>query len=168
MRGKLILVLLGAGVSLIAISAIEKPPMVIYNPSPSAPVGWYTITHAKDYKTGDLVASNIPEWASNLAAERGYLPKNIPVIKTIIAGPATEFCVLDGALVVPEFEPFKVQYTDSEGRAMPVQQEGCRSLNAGEFLIGSINFDRSFDSRYFGSIRTADLIGHADFVGATE
>lgn len=168
MRDKLTLALLGAGLCLIAVGAFEKQPLLIYNPSPSAPIGWYKVTHTEDYKSGDLVAANIPEWAAGFAHSRGYLPQDLPVIKTIIGAPGTKFCIRDGSLIVSGLAPFVIYSTDSQGRAMPVQPEECRSLNADEFLLGSVSYERSFDSRYFGSVRRGDLIGRVDFIGETE
>ena len=168
MRGQLTLALIGAGLCLLAMGAVEKEPVLIYNPSPSASIGWYKVTHSNQYQIGDLVAANIPEWAAVLANSRGYLPENVPVIKTIIAAPGSQFCIRDGSLIVSGFAPFKIHFFDSQGREMPVQQDGCRRLDADEFLLGSVSYNRSFDSRYFGSVGHVDLIGRVEFIGETE
>ena len=168
MKGKLTLALLGGGLCLVALGAVEKQPLLIYNPSPSAPIGWYKVTHTNSYQIGDLVAANIPDWAADFAQSRGYLPENTPVIKTIIGAPGTQFCVRDGVLIVSGFMPLNIHSFDSQGREMPVEQEGCRRLSADELLLGSVRYDRSFDSRYFGSVQRTDLIGRVVFIGDAE
>ena len=168
MKRRLTLALLGAGLCLVAVGAVEKQPVLIYNPSPSASIGWYKVIHSNDYKIGDLVAANIPEWAAQLAHSRGYLPKDVPVIKTIIAAPGSQFCIRGGSLIVADVVPFDSYSTDSLRRELPVQPEGCRSLEAGEFLLASVNYDQSFDSRYFGSVGHSDLIGQVKFIGEVE
>ena len=168
MKRKLTLALLGGGLCLVAVGAVEKQPVLIYNPSPSASIGWYKVIHSNDYKIGDLVAANIPEWAAQLAHSRGYLPKDVPVIKTIIAAPGSQFCIRGSSLIVADFVPLELYYTESQGRELPVQPEGCRRLGAGEFLLGSLSYDRSFDSRYFGSIGRSDLIGRVEFIGESQ
>ena len=168
MKGQFTLALAAAAVCLVCAGAANKTPILIYNPSPSAPIGWYKLTRADDYQIGNLVAAKIPDWAAHFAHSRGYLPEDMPVIKTLIAGPETRFCIRGGVMTVPDFAPFVIHSTDSQGRDMPVQPDGCRSLDAGEYLLGSVSYDRSFDSRYFGSVGHADLIGRVSFIGEVE
>jgi conjugative transfer signal peptidase TraF len=156
------------GICLLGLSTTEKPPKLIYNPSSSAPIGWYAVTHKDDYKAGDMVAAQIPDWAAKMAQARGYLPIGAPVIKTIIATPGTQYCIRSRTLIVPNYPPFSHHSFDSQEREMPVQPDGCRSLNSGEYLIGSTTYERSFDSRYFGSVEHADLIGTVELIGAVE
>jgi type IV secretory pathway protease TraF len=58
-------------------------PRLLYNPSPSAPGGWYKLRPNEHARRGDLVAALAPENGAALAIEREYLPQNIPLIKTV-------------------------------------------------------------------------------------
>jgi type IV secretory pathway protease TraF len=50
-------------------------------------------------------------------------------------------------------------HSDSAGRPMPIWH-GCRTLKAGEiFLLAG--HPASFDSRYFGALRTEHAVGRA-------
>ena len=56
-------------------------PVLFYNPSYSAPVGWYKLRVNAPIVAGSQVAAYAPEWARVMADERGYLPYNYPLIK---------------------------------------------------------------------------------------
>ena len=80
----LYLTLIGIGALWIG-SVIRLDPFLFYNPSASAPIGWYRILPERPVARGDLVAARLPEAAGILASARGYLPGDIPVIKTVWA-----------------------------------------------------------------------------------
>ena len=160
------LVFAGTGLTFIGLSLIEREPRLLYNPSPSAPIGWYKITPSETYAVGDLVAAWLPEEAEILAAERGYLPERTPVIKTIVAGPEDRYCVENNTLIVGENVQFEIHHSDSQGRVMPVLSEGCRRLAGAKYMVVSERIIRSFDSRYFGEIDGSAIIGKAGLVGS--
>lgn len=162
------LVLAGAGVTMMGFSWIEREPTLLYNPSPSAPTGWYKISSSETYDVGDLVAAWLPKDAEKLAAERRYLPIKTPVIKTIIAAPGDRYCVENGYLIIDEATQFEIFRLDREGRVMPLLPVGCRRLGVGRFLIVSKRIGRSFDSRYFGEIDRSLIIGTAEVIGWAE
>jgi len=49
-------------------------PVLLYNPSYSAQVGWYKLHQNEPIRLGSQVAAYAPEWARKLADERDYLP----------------------------------------------------------------------------------------------
>lgn len=155
-------------VSLIALASLKRPPSILYNPSPSAPIGWYAIEPVDELLVGDLVATWLPKEAETLAAARGYLPANTPVIKTIFAIPGDYFCVYDDTLKIVGQPDRLILSTDSKGREMPALSEGCRSLARSEYLILSDQILSSFDSRYFGPVKPSDIIGTARYFGEVE
>ena len=75
-------------------------PRLLYNPSPSAPIGWYRLRPDTYAHRGDLVAALTPESGAALALERDYLPPNIPLIKTVWAVSGQEVCHVDGQVLV--------------------------------------------------------------------
>lgn len=151
-----------------SLSLNKHDPRLLYNPSPSAPIGWYKITPSDDYNVGDRVAVWLPESAEKLAVERGYLPKDIPIIKTIKAGPGDRYCIENQTLTLAQNQRYAILSFDSQGRELPVVGGGCRSLEAQEFLVLSDRVRTSFDSRYFGAVTESDIIGVADFLGESE
>jgi len=60
-------------------------PRLLYNPSQSAAVGWYRVQPNLPIERGLQVAAYAPQWARRLADERGYLPYDYPLIKTVWA-----------------------------------------------------------------------------------
>lgn len=161
-----VLTLGGAALGLLALASVERDPKVLYNPSLSAPIGWYEITQTEEYFVGDLVAAWLPKDAEILAQRRGYLPENTPVIKTIAAAAGDEYCVKDDALKIVGQPDRLILSTDSQGRDMPGQLEGCRRLKSGKFLLVSNLIETSFDSRYFGEVDRSELIGRAELIGS--
>ena len=156
------------GLTFLAASIPSKDPKLLYNPSPSAPVGWYKVKHKNGYEVGDMVAVQLPDWAEELAVKRGYIPPDIPVIKTIVGGPGDEYCVHESWLEVGDGRSFYIYHTDSRMRDMPVLTDGCRRLEVGKYLIASVSYDRSFDSRYFGPVDVSGIIGTVHFIGVME
>ena len=163
-----VLGLSAVGVSLIALSSIERDPKILYNPSPSAAIGWYEITPVDEFLVGDLVAAWLPKEAESTASARGYLPANTPIIKTIVARPGGVFCIENELLKIVDQPDRPIHVTDGQGREMPVLLDGCRSLGEWEYLIVSDHIDNSFDSRYFGPVIRSDIIGKAGYLGLVE
>jgi conjugative transfer signal peptidase TraF len=136
-----------------------SPPKIVYNVSDSVPIGWYRITATSTVTAGDLLLVRLPVEAMTLAAQRGYLPANVPLLKTVAAVAPQRVCVngdqvrVDGLLVARQLR------RDRQVRALPVWR-GCRRLMGEElFLLGS--HPESFDSRYFGPVSADAVIGRA-------
>ncbi|MBS7663594.1 S26 family signal peptidase [Pseudomonas lalucatii] len=152
-----------ATVSLLALAwaaLATSPPWLVYNASASVPIGWYRITPTGTVAAGDLLLVRLPAEAMTLAAQRGYLPANVPLLKTVAAVAPQKVCVqgnqvrIDGELVARRLR------RDRQGRAQPAWT-GCRHLVGDElFLLSTIN-PESFDSRYFGPVPVDAVIGRA-------
>lgn len=140
--------------------AIPNRVHLVYNPSDSVSRGWYRIVPADSLQVGGIVLARLPAQAVALAAQRGYLPTGIPLLKRIGALAPQRVCI-DGASVrIDDVVVAAVMRADGRGRPMSGWQQ-CRWLVRGElFLLSSTN-QVSFDSRYFGPIRAPDVIGSA-------
>jgi conjugative transfer signal peptidase TraF len=156
-------VVLGMDIGLAALLmplAIPNRVQLVYNPSDSVPRGWYHIVPAEALQVGSLVLARLPAPATAMAAQRGYLPTGVPLLKRIAAMAPQRVCV-DGttvridAVVVAEVMP-----TDGRGRPLSAWQQ-CRRLAHGELFLLSNTHPASFDSRYFGPIATVNVIGRA-------
>ena len=145
--------------------AFDLRPRVLYNPSLSAPVGWYRIEPKTSFYSDDRVAVFAPEEARKLASNRGYLPYDYPLIKIIWAGPGEMVCRSEAGIVsVPNRPDITALAQDSLGRDMPVWS-GCLMLEQNQYFIASPGHDHGWDSRYFGPVNIDDILGMALFLG---
>lgn len=151
-----------AGVSLQTILPPKKK--YVYNPTPSAPIGWYKIAANDNVKVGDFVAAYAPEDAMELAIERQYLPSNIPLLKSVWAVGGAEVCFENDRVSVPNYPVLTRFRQDNLGREMPVLS-GCFVLKQNEVFLISDKIGTSFDSRYFGAVPVKNVLGTAVFLG---
>ncbi|MDA5193692.1 S26 family signal peptidase [Govanella unica] len=134
------------------------PLKLVCNLSASAPTGFYWIAD-RSFARGDLVLAWLPATAASLAADRGYLPLGIPVLKQISALAGDEICRFGGSLFINGQFAAKALARDRRGREMPVWT-GCHRLGAQEvFLLNA--HPQSFDGRYFGAIAQDRVVGKA-------
>lgn len=171
MKRRILLPAIGAliGIGLLAVpTLIEPEPRLIYNPSPSAAIGWYGVHPGGAFGRGDLVASQLPGEARALADARGYLPSDVPVIKTVWAVAGDEICWQDGEAHVAGRPPLRLRAGDSQGRPLPRPPDGCITLGAGEIFLVSNRTETSFDSRYFGPVHTSLVIGPVRYIGSSD
>lgn len=164
-----LIVLSACGLAALAWASFVQPlPRLIYNPSDSVAVGWYRLDplqHPSDslshrLEVGSIVLTTLPPETAELAAQRGYLPDHIPLLKRVGAVAPQHVCIsanqvrIDGALVAALF------YTDRLGRELPAWPH-CRQLQPGELFLLSVTNPASFDSRYFGPVSVSTVIGVA-------
>jgi len=138
-------------------ASLTTDPLLIWNASASVPTGLYRRIGGP-FTRGDLVLAWLPAGARQLAAERGYLPHNVPLVKRV-AGLAGDMVCAEGAMVFINDKPVAIRLqTDKEGRSLPAW-EGCNLLQPGEvfLLMGSV--PDSFDGRYFGPVGRRQIIG---------
>ena len=146
-----------AGIALVGFSAIAYPrPRLIWNASASAPIGLYRVVSGAPER-GDFVLVRIPKSIEKLAAIRGYLPAGVPLIKRIAAVAGDDVCAFNGAIIVNGEIVVRQHDVDRAGRPLPRWNE-CRELVQGEFFLLGDAPD-SFDSRYFGPVSSARVIG---------
>lgn len=151
-------VALAALAGVLAPLAVTITPRLVYNPSASAPRGWYVVRAGTQVRAGDLVLAALPPYAAELAAARGYLPRGLPVVKRVAAVGGDRVCADRGVLDVSAGITIRALAQDRAGRSLS-PWSGCRVLRADEvFLLGERSA-ASFDSRYFGPVSRAALIG---------
>lgn len=139
-------------------------PRLLYNPSPSAPIGWYRLERDASVRRGDRVAVYVPEAVRILATERHYLPPNIPLIKTVWAVGGEEICHENGRVHATGRASLIVLTHDSRGRPLPLI-DGCYTLPDGHVFLVSTDIPSSFDSRYFGPVPVSDVLGRVHYLG---
>ena len=163
---RLVLALCAAfGIAALAGPALHPPAARwVYNPSDSVPRGWYRIepfepSHDVLY-VGDIVLARLPAEAAALAAQRGYLPERIPLLKRIGATAPQRVCMAGRTVHVDDVPVALARSADGQGRDLPLWSH-CRALRAAELFLLSATNPASFDSRYFGPIDAAAVLGRA-------
>ena len=144
--------------------AFPPKPVLLYNPTISAKVGWYKLLTNEPPKMGAQVAAYAPEWARILADERGYLPYDYPLIKTVWAVHGDKVCYNNSSVSVPKYPDIPLLGQDVLGRDMPVRS-GCIVLEAGQYMLLSPDVQTGFDSRYFGPVGIENILGHVEYLG---
>jgi conjugative transfer signal peptidase TraF len=153
------------GVAALAGPALHAPAARwVYNPTDSVPRGWYRIEAQRAstdaLHVGDIVLARLPAEAAALAAQRGYLPARVPLLKRIGATAPQRVCVAQRTVYVDDVPVALAREADGLGRGLPVWSP-CRALRAGELFLLSATNPASFDSRYFGPIDAAAVLGRA-------
>ena len=145
-----------SGIALLGLSAIARAPLLVWNASASTPIGLYRVTSGAPTR-GDLVLVQPSKSIAKLAAERGYLPAGVPLIKRIAAMSGDDVCAFDGAIIINGDVVAYQLKVDREGRPMP-RWDACRTLTGDEIFL-LLTPAGSFDSRYFGPVPRAQIIG---------
>jgi len=152
---------LGLGVVLLGATVVAPPaPRLVWNASASAAVGLYAVTPGAPAEAGDMVIAWLPGRYRALAAQRRYLPANVPLVKRVAAIAGDEVCALEREVFVNGRKVAERLAADGEGRPMP-WWEGCVRLRGHErFLLMTTN-PASFDGRYFGVTGGSEIVGKA-------
>lgn len=157
---------LGAGLGLLLASAAMPPrPRLVWNASASAPIGLYRISPGAPLKLGDMVIARVPEAVRSMAARRGYIPANVPLVKRVAAVPGDEICAFGPTLFVNGTRAADRRAVDGAGRPLP-WWTGCRRLRDGTLLLLMSDSPYSLDGRYFGPTARGDVIGKAGLLWA--
>jgi conjugative transfer signal peptidase TraF len=170
LRARIVLAALSAcGLAALAWASFVHPlPRLIYNPSDSVAVGWYRIDPL-DHRTGSLprplsvgsiVLTRLPAGAAALAAQRGYLPARVPLLKRVGAVAPQHVCIVDAMVWMDGVPVATALAADRLGRQLPSWPQ-CRRLRPGELFLLSVTNPASFDSRYFGPVNASAVIGVA-------
>lgn len=150
-----------AAVVAIAVPAfVETPDALIWNVTPSAPVGLYEVRPVTRLRRSDLVALEAPEPLRRFLAERNYVPPNIPLLKRVVALPGQTVCRIDRTITVDGAVMGAAQENDSFGRPMPIWQ-GCQRIAQGEIFLMTREVENSLDGRYFGPVPASAITGLA-------
>lgn len=152
---------------LLLVSTIAAPPkpLLVWNASPSAPIGLYFVHHSDHIMPGDMVVAWPPKAVRRLAADRRYIPYNVPLVKRVAAADHDWVCAfgdqvtIDGGWIIPR------RKLDGKGRRLPWWQ-GCKLVEGGQLFLMIEEHSDSFDGRYFGVTEPADVIGKAELLWA--
>ena len=155
-----IAVLTMLGAALLATVFVAPRPQLVWNASASSPIGLYAVSIPTRVTAGDMVVAWLPPSMRRLAAERRYLPGNVPVIKTVAAITGDRVCAIGDVILVNRRPVGRRQHADPIGRPLP-RWTGCRRLGDGDLLLLSVRSPLSFDGRYVGVTRAEFVVGRA-------
>jgi len=148
-------------VNLIAISMwIDPPPHLIWNASPSVPIGFYRVRVGDTVSRGDLAVVAPPPTIASFLDKGGYLPLGLPLLKRVAALPGQTVCRTRNTISIDGDAVAVAQTTDRLGRVLPVWS-GCRTLAADQLFFLNADREDSLDGRYFGPLPAATVIGRA-------
>jgi conjugative transfer signal peptidase TraF len=157
-----ILATISAGFVVTLASLQAHAPLVLYNGSGSAPLGFYRVEHRLPLR-GEIVVVRPAPLIDMMIVARGILAPEIPLVKQVAAVGGDLVCrskvdgtgvvSVNGKTIAETFEK------DREGRPLP-SWDGCLTLTEGEYFLLQPH-PYSFDSRYFGPVLRCDVIGVA-------
>jgi conjugative transfer signal peptidase TraF len=159
-RGAILAVLaLGVGVTALP-QTDNRPPWLVWNSSASVPIGLYAVRTIIDVHAGDLIVVRPPEPLVRFLADRGYLPRGVPLLKHVAALAGQSVCRIGRSVTIDAIEMGEARERDSRNRALPVWQ-GCRVVGQDEVFLMNPRSADSLDGRYFGPLPTASIVGRA-------
>ena len=156
-------VLLGmlAGLLLVAASAVQARPLVVWNATASTPVGLWRVLSAasrKHLRVGDYVLFWPNRRSARLFARRGYLPLGVPLLKRVAAVAGQAVCERDGKVSVDGRTVARALPVDGRGRRLAAWS-GCGRLPNDEIFVLIPSVPTSLDGRYFGPTPIRTVIG---------
>jgi conjugative transfer signal peptidase TraF len=165
-RGAILATLIGCAAASIAGPLLWTPPiLLVWNASASAPLGLYRVQPGARVGRGDMVVAWAPAPARKLAAQRRYIPANVPLVKRVAGVAGDRVCAMGQIILINgRTGSRRRRRRDPAGRPMP-SWKGCRLLSRGDYFLLMDN-PASFDGRYFGLTRKQEIIGKAVLVWA--
>lgn len=149
-----------AGTVIVLVSiALPPAPRIVWNASASAPVGLYVVTPGAWVEPGDMAVARVPGRYRQLAADRRYVPLDVPLVKRVAAYGGDKVCAAGNQILVNGRRAAVREVRDPKGRPMP-KWSGCIRLHGSEVFLLTDN-PASFDGRYFGVTKGSDVIGKA-------
>lgn len=143
----------------VAVAWLKPAPRFLWNASASAPTGLYRVDVGAPLRLGDLVAIAPPPTLETFLAQRGYVPRGVPLLKRVAGLPGALVC-RSGVFVTVNGEAVaRALARDRAGRPLPVWT-GCRVIGRDQLFLVNAARD-SLDGRYFGPMPAAGLLGTA-------
>jgi len=155
------LAITGIALAALLLPAVQRPPLrLVWNVSPSVPTGLYRIAPGVAPRPGDLVAVRPSPELARFMAERQYVESGALLIKPVAAGAGATVCRYGNAVTIDGAPVAIAREHDRLGRPLP-RWSGCLRLGVEQLFLVAPATPGSFDSRYFGPIDRAAIVGRA-------
>jgi conjugative transfer signal peptidase TraF len=156
----------GIGITLLGLTMAFPPaPRLVWNASASSADGLYAVTPGAPVDPGDMVIARVPDPWRMMAAQRRYIPANVPLVKRVAAAAGDEVCALGQEIFVNEKWVVERRLADAKGRPMP-WWSGCVRLSGRQLFLLMSDSPASFDGRYFGVTDSGLVVGKARLLWA--
>jgi len=135
---------------------------VIYNNTPSYPMGLYLVEKKASYDKGDLVLVCMGDNKDFLSKNKGYIKKSIIYCKNGFAPLIKKIVAMDGDKVEVTQREVLINGQKQKNSSLIEEVKPCygvHTLKQGEMWIMSDYHPASFDSRYFGTVATKNILG---------
>ncbi len=156
-RGKLLALLLVVVGLLFLCWPRTGGKILIYNPTPSVPVGFYLRDGAAPGK-GRLVLFRVPDVVREYSKTHYDKEPLKYFLKPVIGGGGDKVCYQDDVFTINGHEFGNATKQDREGHDLPIWTE-CRTLAGDEFFVFSDRVSHSFDSRHYGPVSRSTILG---------
>ena len=153
------------GITFVAAAAVVfsmswKPrPWLVWNATASTPIGLYRVDRTDTFAVGDLVIAIPPEPIASFLANRGFLPRGVPLIKQVLALSRQTVCRHGLLITVGGLAVGTAREHDRRGRPLPDWQ-GCRAIENDTVFLMNRDEPASLDGRYFGAVPVS-IVGRA-------
>ena len=150
-----------AGLACLGATIVLPPtPRLVWNASASAPVGLYRVAPGVPLSRGDMVIARMPRSVEQLAAERRYVPRGVPLVKRVAGISGDIVCAQNRDISLNGRTVARRRQVDAAGRPLPAWR-GCTELKPGAVFLLMSGSPNSFDGRYFGPTDAKYIIGKA-------
>jgi type IV secretory pathway protease TraF len=144
------------GFGLVSTAVNRAGRYVLWNDTPSEPEGLY-VRVFRAPAVGQMATFMAPPAAAGYVAQHLRYLHDTPILKQLAAGPGSFVCTTSGRLMIDGGKDAPIFAQDRRGARLP-HWSGCRRLGGGEWFAYSGRAPNSFDSRYYGPLRTDQLI----------
>ena len=141
-------------------SFVPTPLRLVWNASASVPIGLYDLAPPHPLTVGDLVAALPDKPLSDFIVGRGYIGRNVPLMKRVMGLPGQQVCRAGDTVTVDAVPLGEALDRDRLGRPLPVWQ-GCQRIGDGQVFLMNPDVRDSLDGRYFGPLPARAVIGKA-------
>ena len=140
-------------------TAHHHDPFLIWNGSPSVPMGLYRVVH-RPVARSQLAVLELPPTVAAIASDRGYVPTGVYLLKPVVAITGDRVCRVINVVTLNARLIAVARATDGAGRTLP-RWQGCRVLRQNEIFVLAAR-PGSFDGRYFGPLTVDTIVGRAE------
>ena len=167
MSRRVVIIGVSVGMAFLLTSAAGLHPLIVWNATASAPIGFYRLQPAgeRPLMNGELILVWPDATSAQLYAERGYLPLGVPLLKRIAATSGQIVCEQEGMVSIDGRHVADALPADGRRRPL-IPWRGCRPLRDDEVFLLMADVPASLDGRYLGPTSVGSVLGRATLLWA--